>query len=348
MKHTSPLIVLLLLIAITAPVMAQEPVTTEPGVTVSPIQGVTLETTGAPATPAAPGIGWVSITSTPSAASVELDGKGIGVTPVVGLELGAGTAHTVRISLEGYEPYSSSITVRSGEQSAVDGTLNPVPTPQPTIEPTAVPTNPPIGGGKGWIQVSANVNGATVSFNGNAAGCTITSGSCDTEVAVTGTPFTTFTVQKPGYEVYMGQVTGWPLDGETVHLYATLNPVASVGSIVVTSNPAGAVAYLDGRTWQYTTATFTSVAAGTDHTIQVSQAGYQTYTTTVYVAPGATARVSASLIPTPAQAGSLSITSDLKGADIYVDGQYPGIDPCGRPGSCPRQPYGPGPESGIR
>jgi hypothetical protein len=318
------------MIAIAAPVMAQDPgpLTTEP-VTAEPpvINGVTAVPTEETTTSSAPLNGWVSITSTPSAASVELDGKEIGVTPVVGIELGAGISHTVRISMEGFEPYSAGITVRSGEQSAVDATLKPVPAPEPTKEPTVVPTRQPIGGGKGWIQVSANVNGATVSFNDLSAGCTITSGSCDTEVAVTGTPYTTFTVQKPGYEVYTGQVTGWPVEGETIQLYATLNPVQSPGSIVVTSYPTGAVAYLDGRTWQYTTATFTSVTTGTDHTVQVSMAGYQTYTTTVYVAPGVPARVSASLVPAPRQTGSLSITSDLKGADIYVDGRYWGSTP---------------------
>ena len=99
-----------------------------------------------------------------------------------------GCLHTVRISIDGYEPYSTSITVGAGEQAAVDATLTPVPVPEPTTEPTPAPTNAPIGGGKGWIQVSANVNGATVSFDDHSAGCTIASGSCDTEVAVTGTP----------------------------------------------------------------------------------------------------------------------------------------------------------------
>jgi hypothetical protein len=237
--------------------------------------------------------------------------------------------------MAGYEPYSSGITVGSGEQSAVDATLNPVPTPAPTTEPTVVPTRQPIGGGKGWIQVTANVDGATVSFNDNSPGCTITTRSCDTEVAVTGTPYSTFTVRKSGYDPYTGQVTGWPTDGGTIRLYATLNPIPSTGSIVVTSNPSGAVAYLDGRSWQYTTATFTSVPAGAGHIVQVSLAGYQTYTTSVNVVPGMSVQVSAGLVPVPPQSGSLSITSEPNGADIYVDGQYRGPTPSIVPGLAP-------------
>jgi hypothetical protein len=340
MKHSALLFSILLILAVFTPVMAQpETMVTEPPL----IHGVTLEPSLEPVTPettvptkeptSGPEAGWVSITSTPSAAFVELDGKGIGVTPVVGRELGAGTSHTVRVSMEGYEPYSAAIVVKSGEQSAVDATLKP--DPVPTKEPTVVPTRQPVGGGKGWIMVSANVDGATVSFNGNSAGCTITSGSCDTQVAVTGTPFRTFTVQKPGYDIYNGVVTSWPAEGQTIQLYATLNPTRSYGSIIVTSYPDGATAYLDGRAGQYTPATFTSVSAGAGHTVQVSMAGYQTFTTTVYVDPAVPARVSASLIPSPREAGSLSVTSNPAGADIYIDGRYRGPTPAVIPGLVP-------------
>jgi hypothetical protein len=357
MKHIALLFCIFLALALAAPVMAQgmEPVTQD---TVAPgpsiIHGVTLEPTPEPTfhpvtretteptvptppptreptkevtTPTGPEVGWVSITSTPSAASVELDGKNIGVSPDVGREVGAGISHTVRIAMEGYEPYSTSITVGAGEQASVDATLKEIPVPVPTTEPTPVPTHAPIGGGKGWIEVNANVNGATVSFDDHSAGCTIASGYCDTEVAVTGTPYRTFTIQMPGYDIYTGQVAGWPMEGETVHLYATLNPVQSFGSVLVSSYPTGAVVYLDGRTWQYTPATFTSVSANTDHTVQVSLAGYQTYTTTVYVPAGITQPVSVNLVPVYSQTGSLSVTSNPKGADIYVDGRYQGSTP---------------------
>jgi hypothetical protein len=349
-KFTALLLCILIMPAIAAPVMGQgmEPLTQEtipvvtsvihgetPGPTVQPM---TPETTGptVPAPPPVPEVGWVSITSTPSAASVQLDGKDVGVTPVVGRELGAGTSHTVRISMEGYEPYSASITVRAAEQSAVDATLKPVPTPEPTKEPTVVPTHPPIGGGKGWIQVSVNVNGASVSFDGSSTGCTITSGYCDTEVSVTGTPYRTFTVRMPGYSVYTGQVTGWPVQGETLHLYATLTPLQSFASVVISSYPGGAVVYLDGRAWQYTPATFTSVSTGADHTVQVSMAGYQTYTTTVFVPVGiVTMPLNVNLVPVSPQTGSLSITSDPGGADIYIDGSYRGPAPAVVPGLAP-------------
>jgi hypothetical protein len=310
------------------------------------IRGVTMEPTPEPTKepttePPGPQVGWVTIASTPSGASVTMDGKSLGFTPIAGVEVGSGMSHAVRITLAGYESYETSIRIGPGEQSAVDATLKPIVTPEPTKEPTAVPTTPlqPIGGDKGWIRVNCNVNGATVSFDDLSSGCTIAQGSCTTEVFATATPFTTFTVQKPGYQIFTGQVTMWPAKGQTVDLYATLNPnpTPTYGTIQVTSYPAGAVATLDGIAWQYTPATFTSVVAGTNHNIQVTMSGYQTYTTTAYVTGGQTVYVNINLVPDPPypRTGSLNIATSPKGADIYIDGRYLAQSPSVVPGLTP-------------
>jgi len=358
MKRIVVLFCILLTAAIVVPaaVYAMQPVTQETTVeplvptllpTAEPTPPLTHEPTElptiVPVTTVVPQVGWVTIASTPSAASVTLDGRSAGVTPVAGLEVATGTSHSVRISMSGYEPYQTSFSVSPGEQAAVDGTLNPIVTPEPTTEPTVVPVTPvqPIGGDKGWIRVHCNVNGATVSFDDLSSGCAIAQGYCDTEVTVTGTPLKTFAVQMPGYSIYNGQVTSWPAKGQTVDLYSTLNPipVPAYGSIQVTSNPSGAVATLDGGSWQYTPCTFTSVIAGASHTIQVSLSGYQPYTTTAYVAGGQTAYVNINLVPNPPypNTGSLNVATTPKGADLYVDGRYlaqsPGVIPGLAPGS---------------
>jgi hypothetical protein len=284
--------------------------------------------------PPAPQVGWLTILSTPSGAEVSIDGRPAGVTPVTGRELGAGT-HAIRITLAGYETYQSAKELHTGEQGAVDATLTPVPvttvpttrvTTRPTGVPTSSPTIPCIGCDKGWIRVNCNVNGATVSFDDLSSGCTITGGSCDTEVGTTSTPFRTFSVQKPGYKLFTGPVTSWPAKGETVNLYATLNPepTPSYGNIQVGSHPSGAVVTLDGGSWQYTPATFTSVTAGTSHSLQISMSGYQPYGTSVYVTAGQTETVNAYLVPNSPQprTGSLNVVTSPKGADIYVDGNY--------------------------
>ncbi|GAB7017053.1 PEGA domain-containing protein [Methanogenium cariaci] len=274
-------------------------------------------------------VGWLTIISSPSGAPVYIDGTVVGITPINSRELKSGS-HTIKITLTGYEPYTATKEVQAGAQSGIDATLKQVPvttvpTTIPTTHATAVPTpTKPVGSDKGWIRVNCNVNGAVVTFDTSSVGCSITNGYCDTEVVTTGTPYKTFTVKKSGYQTYTGQVTSWPANGQTVNLYATLNPIPSpsYGSIQVTSQPAGAIAILDGGTRQRTPTTFSSVRAGTSHTIQITMSGYQSYGTSVYVNAGQTATVDAYLTPNPQQTGSLNINSQPEGADIYVDGRF--------------------------
>jgi hypothetical protein len=312
--------------------------TTEP-VTQATKKPVTTEPTTVPTTePSGPKVGWMTILSTPSGAEVSIDGNAAGVTPINGRELGAGT-HTIRITMAGYEPYSTEKTLSAGEQAAVDATLKlvpvtTVPTTKPTEAPTAVPTThtptPCVGCDKGWLKVNCNVDGATASFDDHSFGCTIAQGSCSVEVGTTGTPYRTFTVQKPGYQLFTGTVTSWPANGQTVNLYATLNPTPtpSYGNIQVNSNPSGAIVTIDGGNWQYSPATFTGISTG-GHSIQISMSGYQPYGTSAYVTSGQTATVTAYLVPnTPQpQTGSISVVTSPKGADIYVDGNYKAESP---------------------
>jgi hypothetical protein len=316
-----------------------------PEPTPKPTTEPTTEKTAEPTQPPGPQVGWLTILSTPSGAEVSIDGTPAGVTPVTGRELGAG-AHSIRVTMAGFEPFQESKTIGAGEQAAIDATLKeipvpPVPTTRETTHATVIPTSiatihetgfpvttdgsgPCLGCDKGWIRVNCNVDGATVSFDDLSSGCTVTGGSCDTEVITTIMPFRKFTVQKPGYQIFTGSVSSWPAKGETVNLYATLNPVPSNGNIQVISHPSGAIVTLDGGSWQYTPATFASVSAGVNHNIQITMSGYQPYGTSTYVAAGQTATVNAYLVATPPQpqTGSINVVTSPRGADIYVDGNY--------------------------
>jgi hypothetical protein len=175
--------------------------------------------------------------------------------------------------------------------------------------------------------VDCNVDGAVVTFDASTPGGTIAQGSSTTEVGTTSTPFKTFTVAKSGYQTFSGSVTSWPAEGQTVTLYATLNlnptpPTPTYGAIRVVSHPAGAIATIDGGSSQYTPTTFSSVKAGTSHTIHISMSGYQSYTTSAYVTAGQTATVDAYLSPITPTTGSLNINTVPKGADIYIDGRF--------------------------
>ncbi|MCQ8893068.1 MAG: PEGA domain-containing protein [Methanolinea sp.] len=122
---------------------------------------------------------------------------------------------TYSVQKEGYTTFSDTIPGVPGKGETFDlyATLNPM-----------QPTQPPlIGGDVGWFTVHCNVDGASVSFDNSPQGV-ITNGVLTVQVYTTATPFRTYTVTKPGYQVYTGTIDRYPGKGETVDLYATLNP----------------------------------------------------------------------------------------------------------------------------
>jgi hypothetical protein len=98
----------------------------------------------------------------------------------------------------------------------------------------------------------------------------------------------------------------------------------STGSIYVTSTPPGASAVLDGgEDLVYTPGTFTSVVPGL-HNVRITKPGYQAYSATVEVTAGNTNNIFATLNQVT-QPGGLSINSNPKGADFYIDSIYMGV-----------------------
>lgn len=119
------------------------------------------------------------------------------------------------VQMDGYTTYRGDIPYVPGKGETLDlyATINPV---QPTQPPV-------IGGNEGWYTVHCNVNGATVMFDNQVMGV-ITSGVLTVPVYTTGTPYHTFTVTSTGYTPYTGTIDSVPSTGQTIDLYATLNP----------------------------------------------------------------------------------------------------------------------------
>ena len=130
------------------------------------------------------------------------------------------------------------------------------------------------------------------------------------------------------------------------------------GSLAITSNPSGAIVFVDFTLFGVTPITISPISAKSPpcegwcwgassgfHQIKLTKTGYQDYTTTVTVLEGTTSTVSATLIPVehskgevipkpvPTQAptapwtGKLSVTSAPSGAPVFFDGVYKGTTP---------------------
>ena len=168
--------------------------------------------------------GWYEVQCNVDGATVYFDSTNVGTinggylyVPVYS----TGTPYTTyMVSMPGYTTATGPITSVPGKGDFVTivATLNSVPT-------TAPPA--PIGGDIGWYKVNCNVNGATVYFDNVNEG-QITQGSLTVQVYVTGTPFQTYSVQKNGYVPFTAQINQYPAKGQTVDLYATLNPEPTV------------------------------------------------------------------------------------------------------------------------
>ena len=74
-----------------------------------------------------PTTGSISITTTPTGASVYLDGVYKGITPVTLHSVSAGT-HTVKLTLSGYEDYEESVRVYAGQTASITTTMQSLPT----------------------------------------------------------------------------------------------------------------------------------------------------------------------------------------------------------------------------
>ncbi len=95
----------------------------------------------------APTIGVAEIVSTPAGATVTVDGKASGVTPVADLRLHPGV-HKVDLAREGYEPWTGTVSVDAGKKARLEATLKaipkaPTPTPKPQVDPNHVYENSP-------------------------------------------------------------------------------------------------------------------------------------------------------------------------------------------------------------
>ena len=109
------------------------------------------------------------------------------------------------------------------------------------------------GGDQGWYVVHCNVYGANVYFDNNFVG-TIQQGTLTFPALTTGS-YQTLTVRKNGYTTYTQNLTLAPGKGESVDLYATLNPLpdttptiigGDMGWYIVRCNIDGATVTFDG------------------------------------------------------------------------------------------------------
>ena len=186
-----------------------------------------------------------------------------------------------------------------------------------------------IGGDQGIYEVRCNVDGASVYFDSTFMGYT-SQGILIVPVFISGTPYKTFTVSKPGYVTYNAPILRIPGPGETIVLHATLkaNPIASTAMLNILADPPGATVYVDGVNRGSVPPSGVMLIGDVipgNHALELRLAGFRTFTTEVYVNPNEVKMVRITLVPLTT--GGVSVTSVPAGADVYIDDLFKGPSP---------------------
>jgi PKD repeat protein len=146
----------------------------------------------------------------------------------------------------------------------------------------------------------------------------------------------TLLLTKTGYEDYARSFMTEPSSPATIGAtlarsiaLPTTQPSPAYGSIAATSIPPGATLILDGRQRGATPDIISGVLPG-NHDVILSLRGYDDWSQVVSVGSGQIAAVNAALVvngASPAGTGSLAVTSDPPGAEIYIDDGFRGVSP---------------------
>lgn len=226
--------------------------------------------------------GTLAITTDPAGANVFIDNVFKGVTPLTLTETPSGY-HILRITLDGYNDYITSITVEPSKTVLVQAVLlmggsdNGTTTAPATTATTALPRQ------NGSVAVTSVPNGASVTLDGQYEGTTpviiieVLPGNHD------------ISLMYPGYNPLNQSISVGSSQTTAVNanLVVSTNPAAGTGSLTVITDPAGARVSIDGDVKGVSPATIPGLSSG-PHTLLLKLEDYYDLSTTVNVTAGQT------------------------------------------------------------
>lgn len=206
--------------------------------------------------------GAINFSSYPEGATVYVDGvEQTSKTTCIITDVSQGQ-HIVKLTLSGYNDYTETVTVESGQTTNVNVFLVPI-------------------SSGGTIQFVTSPDGASVFINGSQV-------ESNTPCEVTGLSPGTYSVRMElsGYENYINNsvvVTDSIIPVVITHMFT---PIYTVGILNVKTIPGGASIFIDGSDTGYiTNHVFQDVPVG-DHTVSLSLSGYMTATISQFIQGG--------------------------------------------------------------
>lgn len=260
-------------------------------------------------------LGIISVRSEPQGADVFLNDSLTGLQTNCLLEDVPFDTHTIRLSMEGYTDWQTTVVLTEEADSAgIYAGLSQSP---------------------GILEVNSTPTGADIWLNGVSTG------------QVTSHLFSNLPTGQHAITLTLSGYLDWDttvtlVGGDTATINATLQAEGATGAIQVNSTPTGAWIWLDGDSTGFQTDYLLTDLAPGSYTVLLRLEGYEDYTETVTVTADDTAQVDAALVPTgPGQVTGLSAegTTDglgirltwipvvnAEGYNVYFDGTLIGED----------------------
>jgi hypothetical protein len=236
------------------------------------------------------------ITSTPTGASIYLDGEGspIGTTPDTLPGLSEGT-HNYILTKTGYANYSGSFTATAGTTVSVPSTF------AGSIYFTSIPSS---------TEIYLAASPGTPTDKGVATPNTIINATAASSGATT---LYNYKLTLTGYQDVTGTVTATA--GTTVNVTGTFT-----GNCSLSSTPSGAEIWIDDSDKGHVTPyTITGLSAGT-HSYKLTLSGYEDATGNFSITSGSTTSLPVTF------PGNVNVSSTPTGGRIYIDGADKGIN----------------------
>ncbi len=235
-----------------------------------------------------PAYGWLSIPNTGllSGATIVVDGKNIGTTPITNYKLASGS-HTLRVVKDMYKPFEQSITIADN-------------TPL-TLTPTLLPNY-------ANVTLDAGVD-CTIYANDRLLGQSPWSGRLTAGSYI-------FEARKDGHE--SGTTTQSITSEPQSQRYTIPAPKPIYGSLTVTSNPMMARVLVDGK--EIGTTPLTENVIIGKHRLSIALDGYDTIEKDILITKNCNEEISVALNVTPKyKVGDYYDDGKKKGVVFYVD-----------------------------
>jgi archaellum component FlaG (FlaF/FlaG flagellin family) len=242
----------------------------------------------------------LDVTSQPSGASVLVDHRERGTTPLMLSDLPPGP-HLLQLAAPGFRDAFQTVHLEPGVPRPADVRLEPV---------------------TGILLVVSDPDGCDVSVKGVSLGAT------PLLVSSLESGAHRLSVSSPGYQTKEIEIT---LDGRTP-LRQEVALLSDSGTISLTSDPVGAEVLVNGIARGNTPCRIDRIPGGTV-TLVVQADGFLPHTREISLAAGEAQTIDVLLKPQP---GTLRVVSVPEGARVYIDDEFKGPTPFDLPKAEPR------------